>query len=50
MLQPGGAFLVFQFSTRVLPDLRRVFHYVKRSFQPLNVLPAHLFICEPGRA
>ncbi|HEY4211229.1 MAG TPA: rRNA adenine N-6-methyltransferase family protein [Steroidobacteraceae bacterium] len=50
VLQPGGAFLVFQFSTRVLPDLRRIFHYVKRSFQPLNVLPAHLFICEPGRA
>ncbi len=50
VLQPGGAFLVYQFSTRVLPDLQRIFHYVKRRFQPLNILPAHLFICQPGRA
>jgi len=47
VLEPGGAFLVYQFSTRVLQDLRRIFGYVGRSFQPLNVLPAHLFICQP---
>ena len=47
-LAAGGAFLVFQFSTRVLPDLQRIFHYVKRQFEPLNVLPAHLFFCQPG--
>ena len=47
---PGGAFLVFQFSTRVLEDLQRVFHYVRRKFEPLNVLPAHLFFCELGAA
>ena len=47
-LAPGGAFLVFQFSTRVLEDLQRVFHYVRRKFEPLNVLPAHLFFCEVG--
>jgi phospholipid N-methyltransferase len=47
-LAPGGAFLVYQFSTRVLPDLQRIFHYVKRKFEPLNVLPAHLFFCQPG--
>ena len=45
-LAPGGAFLVFQFSTRVLEDLQRIFHYVRRKFEPLNVLPAHLFFCE----
>src|SRR5579883_1391768 len=39
----GGTFLVFQFSTRVLEDLQRVFRYVRRQFAPLNVLPAHLF-------
>jgi len=44
-LAPGGVFLVFQFSTRVLPDLRRVFRDVRRRFEFLNVLPAHLFIC-----
>jgi phospholipid N-methyltransferase len=49
-LAPGGAFLVFQFSTRVLEDLQRVFHYVRRKFEPLNVLPAHLFFCEVGAA
>jgi len=45
VLEPGGAFLVYQFSSRVLPDLQRTFEVVKRGFQPLNVLPAHLFVC-----
>ncbi len=41
---------IYQFSTRVLQDLKRVFGYVGRRFEPLNVLPAHLFICQPGTA
>jgi phospholipid N-methyltransferase len=49
-LAPGGAFLVYQFSTRVLEDLQRVFRYVRRKFEPLNVLPAHLFFCQLGAA
>lgn len=49
-LEPGGAFLVYQFSTRVLGDLKRIFGYVGRRFEPLNVLPAHLFICQPATA
>ncbi len=47
VLKPGGSFLVYQFSTRVLQDLRRIFRYVRRQFEPLNVLPAHLFFCQP---
>jgi phospholipid N-methyltransferase len=50
VLEPGGAFLVYQFSTRVLQDLKRIFGYVGRRFEPLNVLPAHLFICQPAIA
>jgi phospholipid N-methyltransferase len=50
VLEPGGAFLVYQFSTRVLEDLKRIFGYVARRFEPLNVLPAHLFICQPVAA
>jgi phospholipid N-methyltransferase len=50
VLERGGAFLVYQFSTRVLQDLRRIFGYVGRRFEPLNVLPAHLFICQPINA
>ena len=50
VLAPGGAFLVYQFSTRVLGDLRRIFGYVGRKFEPLNVLPAHLFFCQPVAA
>jgi phospholipid N-methyltransferase len=50
VLEPGGAFLVYQFSTRVLQDLKRIFGYVGRKFEPLNVLPAHLFICQPVTA
>jgi len=47
VLAPAGSFLVYQFTTRALPDLQRIFHYVKRQFEPLNVLPAHLFFCQP---
>jgi phospholipid N-methyltransferase len=50
VLEPRGSFLVYQFSTRVLQDLRRIFRYVRRQFEPLNVLPAHLFFCRPGTA
>jgi phospholipid N-methyltransferase len=50
VLAPGGAFLVYQFSTRVLEDLKRIFGYVGRKFEPLNVLPAHLFFCQPVAA
>lgn len=49
VLRPGGAFLVYQFSARVLPDLRRVFGEVERGFEPLNILPAQVFFC-PARA
>ena len=45
MLEPHGSFLVYQFSTRVLQDLQRIFRYVRHQFEPLNVLPAHLFFC-----
>jgi phospholipid N-methyltransferase len=44
-LEPSGAFLVYQFSAAVLADLRRVFGTVERAFEPLNILPAHLFVC-----
>jgi phospholipid N-methyltransferase len=50
LLAPGGAFLVYQFTTRVLEDLKRIFGYVGRKFEPLNVLPAHLFFCRPAAA
>jgi len=50
VLAPGGAFLVYQFTTRVLSDLKRIFGYVGRRFELLNVLPAHLFICQPVTA
>jgi phospholipid N-methyltransferase len=50
VLDPDGAFLVYQFSTRVLPDLERVFGHVERGFEPLNILPAHVFYCVPRAA
>ena len=46
-LDPRGAFLVYQFSARVLPDLKRIFSGVRRAYEPRNVLPAHLFFCAP---
>jgi len=47
-LAPGGTFLVFQFTTRALADIKRTFAYVSRKFEPLNVLPAYLFFCQAG--
>jgi phospholipid N-methyltransferase len=46
-IDPGGLFLVYQFSSRVLVDLRTVFGAVGRGYEPRNVLPAHLFFCSP---
>lgn len=47
VLQPHGAFLVYQFSPMVLASLRQVFSQVRRGFQPLNMPPAQLFYCTP---
>jgi len=43
VLEPGGTFLVYQFTRAVLHDLREVFGHVEEGFEPLNVLPARLF-------
>jgi phospholipid N-methyltransferase len=47
VLQTDGAFLVYQFSPKVLPYLERVFSSVNRDFEPLNVLPAQVFFSRP---
>jgi phospholipid N-methyltransferase len=44
-LAPGGAFLVYQFTARVLPALRRTFGEVRRGFELCNLPPAQLFVC-----
>ena len=43
-LRPGGAFLVYQFSSKVRADLERIFDTLQTSFEPLNVPPAHVFV------
>lgn len=50
VLSPDGAFLVYQFSSRVLPDLQKNFEHVARGFEPLNILPAQLFFCNRNGA
>jgi phospholipid N-methyltransferase len=45
VLHPQGAFLVYQFSSRVRPYLERVFGQVSREFELLNILPARVFYC-----
>jgi phospholipid N-methyltransferase len=48
-LEPGGAFLVYQFTARALPALQRTFGDVRRSFERRNFPPAQLFECmTPG--
>ncbi len=44
-LEPGGAFLVYQFTARALPVLQRTFGDVRRSFERRNLPPAQLFMC-----
>jgi phospholipid N-methyltransferase len=45
VLDPNGAFLVYQFTRTVLPYLQQVFGSVYQDFEPLNVMPARLFYC-----
>jgi phospholipid N-methyltransferase len=45
VLRPEGGFLVYQFTSSVLPCLERVFGKVSRDFEFLNILPARLFYC-----
>jgi phospholipid N-methyltransferase len=47
-LEPGGAFLVYQFTARALPTLQRTFGDVRRSFERRNFPPAQLFLCKTG--
>ena len=49
-LVPGGAFLVYQFTARVLPVLQRTFGSVRRGFERRNLPPAQLFVCGAGLA
>ena len=44
-LAPNGQFLVYQFTSRVLPVLRETFQTVRRSVEFRNIPPAQLFIC-----
>lgn len=47
VLRPDGAFLVYQFSSAVLPYLQRAFRRVHHNFEIRNILPAHLYHCVP---
>ena len=47
-IRPGGAFLVYQFSSKVRADLERTFDTLHTSFEPLNVPPAHVFVAGVG--
>jgi phospholipid N-methyltransferase len=44
-LDPCGEFLVYQFTSRVLPVLRGTFKSVRRGFEFRNLPPAQFFVC-----
>ena len=48
MLEEDGKFLVYQFTSRVLPVLRQTFRDVTRRFELRNFPPAQLFVCSGG--
>lgn len=43
VIRPGGAFLVYQFSPKVLDFIRPHFEKIDRAFEWINVPPARLF-------
>ena len=43
VIRPGGAFLVYQFSPKVLDFIKPHFDDIKRGFEWINVPPATLF-------
>jgi phospholipid N-methyltransferase len=43
VIRPGGAFLVYQFSPKVLDFIKPVFERIERGFEWINVPPANLF-------
>jgi phospholipid N-methyltransferase len=43
VIRPGGAFLVYQFSPKVLDFIKPCFDHVDRGFEWINVPPATLF-------
>ncbi len=54
VIRPGGAFLVYQFSPKVLDFIKPHFERIKRGFEWVNVPPATLFWAyrepKPGKA
>jgi phospholipid N-methyltransferase len=49
-LAPDGQMLVLQYSTTVLPDLKRFFSPIRRRLSPINIPPAFLFACSIAEA
>ena len=45
VLQPGGAFLAYQYSRQVVPGLKRIFGEVRQDFLLFNLVPTWLFQC-----
>jgi phospholipid N-methyltransferase len=50
VIRPGGAFLVYQFSPKVLDFIKPHFAPIKRGFEWVNVPPATLFWAYKGEA
>jgi len=50
VIRPGGAFLVYQFSPKVLNFIKPHFGPIKRGFEWINVPPATLFWAYKGEA
>lgn len=44
-LRPGGNFLVYQYSQRIVPSLKKTFGQVRRELLQLKLMPMWLFKC-----
>ena len=44
-LRPQGQFLVYQYSQRIFPSLKKIFAHVRRDFMMAKMIPVWLFRC-----
>jgi phospholipid N-methyltransferase len=46
LLRPQAKFVLYQYRLVLLPLLQSIFPSIERDFEPINIPPAHVFICQ----
>ncbi len=46
LLRPQAKFVLYQYRLVLLPLLQSIFPHIDRDYEPINIPPAHVFICQ----